>query len=134
MTEPGKPSEKQLDIIDVELDASKLADFDKSFAKSFTVTWTNPETGHVKVGTFTARRPSLGKLGQIAVYKAKLNGGEQVDPMADFYHSMMADLQFILVDFPDWWKPADFFDARPLREVWEHVSAWLNSFRSKRVG
>lgn len=101
---------------------------------SFTVTWRNPETGKVLVGTFTARRPSLGQLGQIAVLKAKLNGGQNVDNQTDWLHDMMAGLQVCLVDFPDWWKPADFFTADPLREVWDHVRSWADSFRNKRVG
>lgn len=127
--EPAPPP-RPVAIVDVADDAGKTI----SLAKSFTVTWRNPETGHVKTGTFTARRPSLGHLGQIAVLKAKLNGGERVDPQTDFYHEMMASLQIILSDFPDWWAPADFFTADPLREVWDHVRSWIDSFRNKRVG
>jgi len=104
-----------------------------SFTKSFTVTWTNAETGIVNVGTFTATRPGLGAMGQIAVYKAKLNGGEKVDPMTDIMHQMMADLHYILTDVPAWWKPSEFFTASPLRDVWDHVVAWSSTFRA-RVG
>lgn len=101
---------------------------------SFTMTWKDPETGRVHTGTFTAQRPSLGQLGQIAVLKAKMNGGEKVDAQTEFLHEMLSSLQVILTDFPDWWKPNDFFDARPLREVWDHVRRWVDNFRSKRVG
>ncbi len=125
---PKKPEE--VDIVDVKSDAATASSI--SFTKSFVFTWKNPETGIVKVGTFTATRPGLEKLGRIAVLKAKLNGGmTTIEPMADFTHAMMADLQYILTDFPDWWKPGEFFTADPLRKVWDHVVAWLNTFRPR---
>ncbi len=128
--EPAAPAApKEVEIVDVAADGTKAV---VPFTKSFTVTWKNPETGVVKVGTLTAARPSLGKLGSIAVLKAKLNGGEKVDHQTDFMHAMMADLHYILVDVPDWWKPDEFFTANPLREVWDHVGAWLNTFRQRR--
>jgi hypothetical protein len=120
---------RPVEIVDVAGDSDKTI----TFTKTFTVTWRNLETGRVKTGAFTARRPALGHLGQIAVLKAKLNGGMAVDPETDFYHEMMAGLQVILVDFPDWWTPADFFTADPLRKVWDHVRSWIDSFHSKRA-
>lgn len=121
---------KEVEIVDVAADGAKAL----PFTKSFTVTWKNLENGVVKVGTFTATRPGLGKLGKIAVLKAKLNGGEQVDPGTDFMHAIMADLHFILTDVPDWWRPDEFFTVSPLREVWDHVGAWLDNFHKRRVG
>lgn len=126
--------ENQIEIVDADLDSAKVSDFDKKFARSFTVTWRNKETGIINTGTFTARRPTLGVLGRIAVYKAELNGGKQLDPTTEFLHQMMADLHFILVGFPDWWRPGDFFTADPLREVWDYVSGWLNTFRGGGAG
>jgi hypothetical protein len=128
-TGPEKPSDPEIDIVDVKADVATATSI--SFTKSFVVTWKNSETGVVKVGTFTATRPGLGKLGQIAVFKAKLNGGMVVEPMADFIHGMRADLHYVLTDFPDWWLPDDFFTADPLRKVWDHVVAWLNTFRPR---
>ena len=124
--DPPKPVE----IVDVAGDAGKTI----SFTKSFTMTWRNSETGHVKAGTFTVRRPTLGDLGRIAVLKAKMSGGEKLDAQTDFYNEMMASLQVVITDAPDWWAPADFFTADPLVEVWNHVRSWIDSFRSRRVG
>jgi len=105
-----------------------------AFVKSFTITWKNRETGVVQVGTFTVARPGLGAFGKIGVLKAKLNGGMAVDPLTDFNHQMMADLHYILTSFPDWWKPDEFYTADPLRKVWDHVVAWLNTFRPGSAG
>lgn len=124
--------EKEIEIVDVKKDGDVANSI--SFTKSFTVTWKNPETGVVNVGTFTATRPGLGKLGQIGVLRAKLNGGEKVDFMTDSTHSMMADLHYVLTDFPVWWKPDEFYTASPLRYVWDHVVAWLNTFRPGSAG
>lgn len=121
-----EPSKDEVAIVNAETDASKKM----QFTMSFTVTWKNMETGVVNVGTFTAVRPNLGKAGQIAVYHAKLNGGEKVGVDTDTMHYMMAALRYILTDVPSWWKPDEFFTASPLRDVWDHVAAWLQSFRS----
>lgn len=104
-----------------------------SFTKSFTVTWKDEETGAVQVGTFTARRPGIGALGQIAVIKAKLNGGQNVDVISDEIHQMLAELQVILTDYPKWWTPDDFFSTTPLVKVASHVRSWLDSFRHGSV-
>lgn len=128
--EEEAPSPKDVEIVDIANDVSKTIVLEKSF----TVTWKNPETGEVKVGTFVAKRPALGTLGKIAVMKSKLNGGEKVDEQTDWMHGMMADLHFILTDYPDWWRPDEFFTANPLRDVWGHVVAWLRNFQSRRVG
>lgn len=100
-----------------------------SFTTSFTVTWKDEETGAVKIGTFTARRPSIGGYGQMAVIKAKLNGGQQLDVVSDEIHQIMAELQVILVDYPKWWTPDEFFTTTPLLAVSRHVRSWLNTFR-----
>jgi hypothetical protein len=123
--------EKERDFVIVDVQAGDTKVIQQS--TSFTITW-KKETGQVLVGTFTAQRPNLGQLGRIAVIKAKLNGGEKVDPNTDFCHEMMAALQVILTDVPDWWTPDEFYDARPLREVWDHVRRWIDNFRSRRVG
>ena len=121
--------ERDIVIADVIGDGKTI-----QFTTSFTMTWKDKETGRVHVGTFTAQRPSLGQLGQIAVLKAKMNGGEKVSHDVDFLHEMMSSLQVILTDVPDWWAPNDFFTADPLREVWEHVRRWVDNFRKPRVG
>lgn len=125
---PGEKN-RALEIVDVAGDGSKVL----QFTTSFTATWRDRDTGRVETGTFTAKRPSLGQLGQIAVIKAKMNGGENVDPATDYMHEMMASLQVILTDYPGWWKPHDFFDVRPLREVWDHVRRWVDNFRNNRM-
>jgi hypothetical protein len=130
--EGGVPdaASKTVTVVDTSADETN-----KSFSltKSFTVTWKNLETGVVKTGTFTAKRPGLGAMGRIAVLKAKLNGGETVGTYVDSLHEMLAELQVILVDYPDWWTPDDFFTTDPVVEVARHVRSWLTTFRYGRV-
>jgi len=126
-----KEEEKEVTIVDVAGDAEKAR---LPHVMSFNVTWKNPETGVIKTGTFTATRPGLGTLGKIGVLRAKLNGGQAVDSMTDSNHTMMADLHFVLTDFPDWWRPDEFFTAAPLWEVWNHVNEWLRTFRPRSAG
>lgn len=130
MTKQEQPDDKSIDIVDAADDGKKTV----AFTTSFTMTWKDRETEVVRVGTFTATRPGLGTLGKIAVLKAKLDGGEKIDPMNSFSHQMIADLYYILTDVPDWWKPDEFFTADPLRAVWDHVGAWIDSFRKVRAG
>lgn len=127
--EEAPKEERDVVIADLNVDGKTV-----EYTTSFTMTWKNPETGVVKVGTFTAKRATLGDLGRIQVLKAKYNGGEKVDAQTDFTHEMLAGLQVILTDAPEWWTPTDFFDPRPLREVWEHVRRWHDTFRNRRVG
>ena len=122
--DPPDQEDKDVVIVDVEDDGKKKLEF----VKTFNVTWKNRETGVIKTGTFQAKRPGLGTTGQIAVYKAKLNGGMVVDQQTNFMHDVMAALHYILVDTPDWWTPAEFFDTKPLMEVWSHVRSWLETF------
>jgi len=100
---------------------------------TFTMEWTNPETGKKLSGTFTAQRPNIGMVQRIAVIKARLNGGERVPADIDFLNEIVAYCSVVLTDTPKWWTPEAFFDASPLRKVWDHVRSWENSFRSKRV-
>jgi len=125
------PKDKEVVIVDVAEDVEKAK---LVHTKVFTITWKNRENGVVKTGTFTATRPGLGTLGKIGVLRAKLNGGLPVDQMTDSNHSMMADLHHVLTDFPDWWRPDEFFTAAPLWEVWSHVNSWLATFRPRNPG
>lgn len=101
---------------------------------TFTMTYTNPETGKPLVGTFTAMRPTLAMIAQIAVYKAQLCGGQRIDPSIDFINEMIAYCSVVLTDTPKWWTPESFYDATPLRKVWDHVRSWQDSFRKRIVG
>lgn len=129
--DPAEKPKQEFDvvIVDITNDGKTVQS-----TTSFNMTWTDKETGKIHTGTFTARRPTLGQLGQMAVLKVKLNGGENVDQRTNFLHEMISSLQVIIIDAPDWWTPNDFFTADPLSAVWDHVRSWLDSFRSRRVG
>jgi hypothetical protein len=125
------PEDREVRIVDVVATGEKKLDF----TTSFTVDWEDPETGKKLSGTFTATRPTLGLVGQIAVIKARLNGGEDnINPQVDFMNEMIAYLQVTLIDTPTWWKPSAFFSVTPIQSVWDWVRKWQDSFRNRRVG
>jgi hypothetical protein len=105
-----------------------------AFTKSFVFDYDSEEDDCRYLGTFTCRRLTLGLLGQFGVYKAKLNGGERVDPYIDQLHEMVAYLSFALTSTPDWWEPEGSYDPVLVRSIYEYVRSWENSFRKKRAG
>lgn len=116
-------------IVDIQQSEDKKL----SFTHSFRVDWVDQETGQTNTGTFTCRRPTIGMIGEVAIIKARLNGGENVGRDVDFLNEMRAFLQVVLTKTPDWWKPDEFFEAAPLRKVWDHVRSWQDSFRNRSV-
>ena len=102
---------------------------DKKLQNSITFTVDVEVDGVRRVGTFTANRPTLGMLSRIALIKAKLCGGERVDEITDYTNEMLASTQVVLTDKPDWWTPDDFYDGRPLQEVYGFIRKWVDSFR-----
>jgi hypothetical protein len=131
MSDEKAPAKKpeNVEFYDVKSEGSKKLEFELTFG----MRWKNPETGEVLEGTFTARRPTLRMLSEIAVIKARLNGGERIDIDVDFLNEMLAYQQVVLTKYPDWWKPDEFFDATPLRKVWDRVRGWQISFRDRAV-
>lgn len=121
---------EDVEFFDVQSgDAKKL-----EMSLSFRMDWRNPETGEVLSGVFTAQRPNLRMLGEIAILKAQLCAGQSIDANVDFLNEMMAFCQVVLTKKPDWWKPEEFYDATPLRKVWDRVRGWQLSFRERAVG
>ena len=118
-----------INISDVETSADKKLSFTKTFFFEY-----KSEDGTRLAGQFTCQRPNLGALGQLGVIKARLNGGEKIHASLDFLHEMLAYCQVTLTETPDWWQPADFYDADILRSVYDHVRSWEDSFRKRSVG
>lgn len=59
-------------------------------------------------GNFVFLRPTIANLGNIARYKATLNGGaNNIDPNIDFLHEMLAQLRFTIIEAPAWWKDSN---------------------------
>lgn len=124
-----KKSDDGITIAGVEATSS---DAKLDTTHSFTIEWVTPEKR--LVGTFACQRLKLGMIGEIAILKARLNGGERLDRETDFLHEMMAFLQVALTDSPNWWVPSDFYDPAILRKVWDYVSKWQATFRGPGVG
>jgi hypothetical protein len=124
---PGKPR-----FVKVETPESSESRRKIAFVHSFTFEYVSDEDDtHYGPSTFTCKRLTLGDAGQVGVMKARLNGGQaSVAPSIDWMHEMMAYLYHALTDAPDWWEPANFYDGKLLRSVYEYVRRWEDSFRS----
>lgn len=112
---------------------SELADKlqnELTFGFEFTSTIDNK----VYVGTFRAKRLTLGGFGQMKVQEARLNGGQEPTADARVIHNMLAYCRVTLLEYPEWWAPEEFYDLDILGAVHDHVRHWENSFRRSGVG
>lgn len=85
-------------------------------------------------GEFTYKIPNGKQLSAAAKKEAILNAGLDLDITMKNFHYMVAYLQASLVDFPDWWKDADYgyamLDTNIVTEVYnkclEFEETWTN--------
>jgi hypothetical protein len=102
------------------------------YVKVFHVQYKNPDDDTVHTGTFTARRFTAAALAEQAVIKARMNGGLNVAASIDWMNEIRSKLVVALGDnTPEWWSVDDTYDLNLLRAVYEYVSAWEGSFRSR---
>lgn len=90
------------------------------------------DDGHLYTGDLTVKRLTLDDIRRSSIRKAELNGGmpvESIDVAMRNINAMLAHLEVAVIKSPEWWKPADFYSADPLAEVYEGVMAFERSFR-----
>ncbi len=126
----GDKSTDGIEITDVETSADKKL----SFTKTFTIEYTDPDTGKKLVGSFTVKRATLGDLSTFGQLKARLMGGLNVDRGIEWMNEMIAFCQATLTDFPSWWDPTESYDQNLLHAVYMKVKSFQDSFRDRRVG
>jgi hypothetical protein len=125
---PSKP--KNVQIQDLEGENGKKV----AYTKTFTVDYLNPDDGNRLVGTFTAKRPTLGDLSQFGALKARYNSGERVSRDIDWLNEMLAFCQITLTTSPDWWDPTNAYDEELLTLIYNHVRSFQDSFRRRVEG
>lgn len=128
MPDPGTPGGLPR-IIDIETADDEEIRKKLRFVKSFSFSHFSEDDGVLYEGTFTAKRVNLGDIGQIAVMKSRLNAELVIHRNLDLMHEMLAYLTYALVKAPDWWNPAEFYDAQLLSSVYNYVRSWEDSFR-----
>jgi len=96
---------------------------------AFDVEWDDPESKETKIGVFRAQRLTIGGVSKVRVMEARLNEGQALDGYTAGLHYALAYLKIALIEFPDWWKPEEFFDDGPVGVVLDHVRHWESSFR-----
>jgi len=100
--------------------------------KTFHITYTDPDSGHIYGGDFTVRRLTLESIRRLAIRRAELNGGmpeKAIDDSVLYINTMLAHLEQAIVKAPEWWQPSEFYSAAVIQEVYAEVMQFEDSFR-----
>lgn len=87
-----------------------------------------------KTGIFVARIPTISQRIQIGVLRARMLGGitsDSVDKFTDDLAFMVAYLQVTIKNYPSWWSIENMDDVTAIREMFNKVTDWVNSFQRK---
>lgn len=102
---------------------------------TFTISTKGVHTGQQFDGTFTYRKPNLGKQTEITKLAARLNEGlASLDEDTVAFHEMIARLKHTIIAAPEWWTKAnngfDLYDLNVILEVYQATTKfdreWLD--------
>lgn len=103
-------------------------------SKTYTFTRTVSVGTERKTGTFIAKYMGVAARLRIGTIRAKLLDGapaQSVDPLTDDIAYMIAYLQVALIKTPNWWSFDNLDDLSDLREMYQEVYEFVQSFRVK---
>jgi hypothetical protein len=101
---------------------------------SFTISFTSAQ-GQDFSGSFTVHRPTLGEQMRIGVKAAQdLGGLANVDIVASMVAQMIATLEVVVDQHPEWWKPRELREMEVLRMVYDKYQDYLQEFQVKSSG
>lgn len=110
-----------------------------SNTKIVNIDFTAPESGTNYKGQFIIKRFTVRDHGKIAVTKTRLNGGlhynpngSGVDEDVDNYHYYLATVEVGIVNAPSWWSLEEIYDFSLVKEIFQEVITFQNSFRPNR--
>lgn len=88
------------------------------------------------VGTFTVHKPSVMEQINIGVIRAQLLGGiTKVDVLTDNIATIVATLDNVLEEQPDWFDPwGEDLNYEILESVYTEYNKWYNNFRKSNRG
>jgi hypothetical protein len=106
---------------------------------TFTIDVRGTDTGQQFQGTFTYKRPNLRSKSNAAKLAARLNEDlKNLDDDTKLLHSILAELRFSLVQFPEWWQKSDFglelYDANVIFDVYRACVDFENAWTDKVWG
>lgn len=109
---------------------------------TFTIDHLSDDDGKRYTGQFTCKKLSIMDQSRIQVRKAQLSGGlfcvrddtgiptgKGLDEEAEFLNLMIAELDTLLVQKPQWWDLDQITDQDLMLAVYKEVSSYENSFR-----
>ena len=110
--------------------------------KTFNFTFKSEIDESEYAGLFVVRRKVISDEAKIRVRQTQLNGGLHydpespgvgIDPQTNYLNYMIATLQVLLVQVPDWFDLDNLFDANIVADLWKEVRSFQDSFRKKSV-
>jgi hypothetical protein len=89
-------------------------------------------TGKTFSGKFTVHRPTIGELIRVGVIEANSLGGlSNVDLSTSMLAHMVATLDVIVDESPEWWKVRELRDMEVVQAVYDKCIAYLREFQRK---
>jgi hypothetical protein len=106
---------------------------------TFTIDVRGSDTGQQFQGSFTYKRPNLRAKSNAAKLAARLNEDlKNLDEDTKLLHSILAELRFSLVQYPDWWQKSDFglelYDVNVVFDIYRACIDFENSWVEKVWG
>ena len=107
----------------------------------FSISYNSDVDDCVYAGTFRCRKLAVQDFVKLSALKSKYNGGMYynaekpgigVDQTTDSFSHMLAHLELVLTDKPDWWNLESVGDIGVVTAVFEEVAKFENSFRKRQ--
>jgi hypothetical protein len=107
-----------------------------SMEYTFSIEIKGSNTGQLKTGKFTYKRPNIGMQSEISKTAAKLNGDlKNLDEDIKFLHHVLSTLRHTLIDSPDWWSDSLFgvelYDTNVILEIYRNTQDFEDEWYQK---
>lgn len=113
----------------------------QEMTKVINFSYHSEEENKTYTGTFICKRLSIRDKVNIRVRKSELSKGLYYDPdnpgvgldeFTDSFNSMLAYLEFSIIEAPDWWNLDALEDLELVYSLFQEVSSFQDQFRGRK--
>lgn len=114
---------------------------------TFSVNYESEQDDQIYEGVFTCRKMSVMDMSKVNLRKSQLSGGmytvrddngvptgQGIDEDTDFFNFMLATLETVLEQKPQWWNLSEISDRTLINKVFKEVMDFESTFRKRRDG